>query len=62
MKDLLKDSFYCGTCLVPIELMSQKVSGNLNFMKDSRKKSFFKSPLKSLKALFMHISKGEENA
>lgn len=37
-KDLLKDIFYFSECWVSIEVMLQKVSGNLNLMKDSWKK------------------------
>lgn len=43
-KNLLKHIFYCSRCWVSIELMLQKVSGNLNFVKDSWKKSLFRSP------------------
>lgn len=38
MEELLKDIFYFSRCWVSIEVMLQKVSGNLNLMKDSWKK------------------------
>lgn len=48
--------------MVSIELIFQKVSHNLNFAKENRKKSLFKSPVKSLKAQFMYTFTGGENS
>lgn len=44
LKDWLKDIFYCRGCWVSIELMLQKVSGNLNFMNDSQKHNSLNHP------------------
>lgn len=48
--------------MVSMELIFQKVSHNLNFAKENRKKSLFKSPVKSLKAQFMYTFTGGENS